>query len=65
MKGFINFLIFAGIVVFVIGMVVKLAGVLPVMNVYPVTLWRFCMGCWMLAASLTLLQIRDAKAPQP
>ena len=64
MKGFIHFLIFVGICVFVLGIVFKLAGVLPVMNVYPVTLWRFCMGCWLLATSLAVVQLCDAKAPQ-
>ena len=64
MKGFIHFLIFAGICVFVLGIIFKLFQVLPVMNVYPVTLWRFCMGCWLLATSLAVVQICDAKAPQ-
>jgi hypothetical protein len=68
MKGFINFLVFAGIVVFVLGIIYKLylaAPNPPVMNVFPVTMWRFCIGCWLLACSLTLVQIRDAKSPQP
>ena len=64
MKGFIHFLIFVGICVFVLTIIFKLAGVLPIHPVYPVTLWRFCMGCWLLATSLAVVQLCDAKAPQ-
>ena len=66
MKAFVNFLIFAGICVFVLTIIYKLymSNQPPVMNIYPVTMWRFCIASWLLAGCLTLVQIRDAKGPQ-
>jgi len=60
MKTLVTLLVVIAAAAFVVGVVVKLAGMQALFgNVQPVAIWRFTMGCLAFAIALTLMQIRD------
>jgi hypothetical protein len=60
MKGLIHVLVILAAAAFVLGIILRLAGVETLFGtVYPLTIWRFTIGCLAIAMTLTLMQIRD------
>jgi hypothetical protein len=60
MKTLVTLLILIAAASFVVGIIIKLAGIAVLFgNVEPVVLWRFTIGCLGFAIALTLIQIRN------
>lgn len=61
MKTLVTLLVVVAAAAFVVGIVIKLAGMHVLFgNVQPVAIWRFTIGCLSFAIALTLMQIRDS-----
>jgi len=60
MRGLVHILVILAAAAFVLGIVMKLAGIGPLFGkVPPLTIWRFTMACLAFAMTFVLMQIRD------